>query len=234
MNCSEDRDGRIWFGTAQHGLYFWQGGKIAKLPDPSLDGTDVLAVAQDLHGQIWVGTTSGLRCFDTNFARKDIPALYSEVQALLADRHGGIWIGTSGEGLALFRDGAYSFMRKTNGLADDYVRCLAEDREGSLWVGTREGFSQLTDVKFITHPASENPAAKGAVAVGGSRRGGIWVGNSAGLTYLDGKPKTYGMEAGLVNSYVKRVFEASDGDVYLVSGINNLAIYFRRKSGDKL
>ena len=189
LDCSEDREGRIWFGTAQHGLYLWQGGKIANFPDPSLDGTDVLAVAEDMRGQIWIGTTGGLRCFDTNFARKDIPALYSQVQALLADRHGGVWIGTTGEGLALFRDGAYSFMRKTNGLPDDHVRCLAEDREGSLWVGTREGFSQLTDVKFITHPASESPAANGAVAVGASRKGGIWVGNSAGLTYSTASPR---------------------------------------------
>jgi ligand-binding sensor domain-containing protein/signal transduction histidine kinase len=225
FDCNEDREGRIWFGTGQHGVYFWQAGKVVKFPDPSLDGKDVLAVAEDMEGRIWVGTTVGLQCYDATFARQDIPPLYSEVRALLADWNGSVWIGTTRQGLALYRNGAYSFLRKTNGLADDYVTCLAEDREGSLWVGTREGFSQLTDVKFITHPASESPDARDAVGLGPSRKGGIWVGNGAGLTYFDGKPKTYGVEAGLVNTYTKRVFEASDGDVYLVSGIKTLVIF---------
>jgi ligand-binding sensor domain-containing protein/signal transduction histidine kinase len=228
-DCNEDREGRIWFGTWGSGLYCWEAGKVTKLPDPELDGTAVLAVAEDKEGQIWVGTQGGLRCYGTNLAHKDIPALLAEIGAVLVDRNGAVWIGTTGQGLALYRNGAYSFLRKTNGLASDYVRCLAEDREGSLWVGTREGFSQLTDVKFPTQPASENPNVQDAVSVGASHKGGIWVGSAAGLTYFDGKPKTYGVEAGLSNLYTKRVFEASNGDVYLVSGIQNLVIFSEGK-----
>jgi len=52
-----------------------------------------------------------------------------------------------------YQDGKYSFLRKTDGLTSDYVKSLAEDREGSLWIGTRDGLSQLTDVKFpLTKP----------------------------------------------------------------------------------
>jgi PAS domain S-box-containing protein len=166
-----------------------------------------------------------LFCYDTNLVRKEIPVPFAEVRALLAERNGTVWIGTTGQGLALYRHGDYSFLRKTNGLASDYVRSLAQDREGSLWVGTREGLSQLTDVKFTTQPASENTGQQDALAVGASRKGGIWVGSSGGLTYFDGKPKTYGVEAGLSNLYTKRVFEASNGDVYLVSGVKNLVIF---------
>ena len=225
LDCTEDHEGRIWLGTAQHGVFIWQAGKVTQFPDPSLNEWVVLAVAEDTKGRIWMGTTGGLRCYETNFAQRNIPPFYGEVRTVLADRNGSVWIGTTGQGLALYRDGACSFLRKTNGLADDYIRCLAEDKEGSLWVGTREGLSQLTDVKFITEPASENPDMKDAVAVGASRKGGIWVGNGAGLTYFDGKPKTYGLDAGLKNLYTKRVFEAADGDVYLVSGIQNLVIF---------
>jgi len=228
-DCSEDREGRIWFGTSEHGVYCWQAGKVTKIPDPDLEGTGVLSVAEDKEGQIWVSAQGGLHCYDRNLAHKDIPALNVEARALLADRNGIVWIGTSGQGLACYRNGAYSFLRKTNGLANDYVRCLAEDREGSLWVGTREGFSQLTDVKFPTQPASEFPNAQDALAVGASHKGGIWVGSTAGLTYYDGKPKTYGVEAGLVNPYTKRVFEAANGDVYLVIGLKSLVIFSEGK-----
>ena len=225
----EDTEGRLWFGTAGKGVYCWLAGKMTRIPDPALEATDVRALAEDKEGNIWVGTKDGLFCYDTNLVRKDKPPLFSEILALLVDGHGAVWIGTSGQGLACYRNGTYNFLRKTDGLASDYIRTLAEDREGSLWIGTRDGLSQLTDVKFTTQPAAEDPSVKDALAVCASRKGGIWVGSGVGLTYFDGKPKTYGVEAGLASPYVKRVFEAADGDVYLVSGTKNLVIF----SGEK-
>ncbi len=104
-----------------------------------------------------------------------------------------------------------------------------EDHEGCLWVGTRDGATQLTDVKFPTYSAAENLGVNEAWSVASSRQGGIWVGSAAGLTYLDGKgkPKTYSTEAGLPRAVVKRIFEASNGDVYLVMGeaARTLAIF---------
>jgi PAS domain S-box-containing protein len=225
----EDSQGRLWFGTADSGVYYWQAGKITKLPGPALEASRVDCVAEDLKGQIWIGTTTGLFRYDSNLVRKEIPPLPGEIRALLVDRHGVLWIGTSGQGLVRYQDGKYSFLRKTDGLTSDYVKSLAEDREGSLWIGTRDGLSQLTDVKFPTHQAAEDPTVKDALAVGASRKGGVWVGSSAGLTYFDGQPKTYGVEAGLTNLFIKRVFEAGNGDVYLVSGTSTLVVF----SGEK-
>ena len=225
----EDPQGRLWFGTASQGVYCWQAGKIAKIPDAALDATDVCSLAEDHEGNIWVGTTWGLCCYDSKLVRKETPALFSAILALLVDRHGIVWIGTTGQGLACYRNGAYSFLRKNDGLASDYVRTLAEDREGSLWIGTRGGLSQLTDVKFTTQPPAEDPTVKDVLAVCASRRGGIWVGSSVGLTYFDGKAKTYGVEAGFTNTYTKRVFEASDGDVYFVCGTKTLGIFSGKK-----
>ncbi|HEY1717390.1 MAG TPA: PAS domain S-box protein [Verrucomicrobiae bacterium] len=226
----EDSKGRLWFGTANAGVYYWQAGKITKLPGPILDET-VDCVVEDLKGQIWIGTGAQLYCYDSNLQRKEIPPLTTEIHALLVDRHGVLWIGTTGYGLVRYQDGQYSYFRKTDGLTSDYVNSLAEDREGSLWIGTRDGLSQLTDVKFPTHQAAEDPTVKDVLAVSASHTGGVWMGSSAGLTYFDGnKPKTYGLESGLTNHYIKRVFEARNGDVYLVSGARTLVVF----SGEKV
>ncbi len=221
----EDRQGRLWFGTANQGVYCWQDGKITKIPDPKLDVTSVLCIAADSAGQIWVGTSDGLCCYDAGLQRREIPLLAEEVRALLVDRQGVLWIGTTGRGLARYQHGTYEFLQKPDGLGNNYVRAIAEDREGSLWVGTRDGVSQLSDVKFPILHAAEDPAIKDALAVGASSRGGVWIASSGGVTRFDPEKKTYATLHGLPRPYSKRVFEASNGDLYVVSGSHRLVVF---------
>ena len=221
----EDLQGRQWFGTANQGVYFWQDGKITKLADTNLDEAGVLSIAEDLDGQIWVGTKQGLHCYDSHLQPKDIPPLWSEIRALLVDRQGVLWIGTSGDGLARYQRGDYEFLKKTDGLASDYVRALAEDQEGNLWVGTRDGVSQLAEVKFPIQPAAGDPTVKDALTVSASARGGVWMGSSKGASYFDPKTKSYTALTGLPNPYAKRIFESSAGNLYVVCGTQNLTVF---------
>jgi PAS domain S-box-containing protein len=221
----EDRHGRLWFGTADQGVYCWQDGKITRLSDPKLNATSVLGIAEDGNGKIWVGTSIGLFCYDASLQRQEIPPLYEEVRALLVDRQGVLWIGTSGRGLARYQQGTYGFLERTDGLASDYVKAIAEDHEGNLWVGTRDGISQISDVKFPIQHAAEDLKVKDAIGVGPSQRGGVWIASSGGVTRFDPKTKTYTTQSGLTNSYVKRVFEASNGDLYVVNGTHNLVVF---------
>src|ERR1035437_3538384 len=221
----EDRHGRLWFGTADQGVYCWQDGKITKLPDPELDATLVLCIAEDVDGQIWVGTSGGLRCYDANLKRREIPQLWEEVRALLVDRQGVLWIGTSGRGLVRYHKGPYDVLRKADGLASDYVKALGEDSEGSLWVGTRDGISQISDVKFPIQHVAGDLEIKDALSVGASHRGGVWITSSGGVNYFDPQAKTYTPQSGLPNPYSKRVFEARNGDLYVVSGASTLVVF---------
>ena len=68
----EDSKGRLWFGTANAGVYYWQNGKITKLPGSSLDESPVDCLAEDSKGQIWIGTGAQLYCYDSNLQRKEI------------------------------------------------------------------------------------------------------------------------------------------------------------------
>ncbi len=229
--CYADREGRVWFGSDE--LYCWQAGKMIKMAVPGLDAAYIFCIAEDRAGQIWCGTSDGLRCLDSNLRPKKIPELEGEeVRALLVDDHGVLWIGTSGRGLGRYQNGTCEFFQRADGLGSDYVNALAEDREGSLWIGTRGGVSQLTDVKFPTYPAAESPRVRDAFAVCASHQGGIWIGSHSGVTYFDpasGARKTYGTETGLPSTYIKRVFEAGNGDLYLVCLIKTLAILSSEK-----
>ena len=228
----KDRQGRLWFGTPNRGLYYWQAGKLTKVADPALDATFIFCITEDREGQIWVGTLDGLYCLDSNLQPKATLPLDAEVRALLVDDHDVLWVGTAGRGLGRYRDGTFEFLHRADGLGSEYVNALEEDREGSLWVGTRGGVSQLTDVKFPTYPAAEDPSVRDALSVTASHQGGVWIGSPRWVTYFDpasGMRKTYGSETGIPSSYIKRVFEASNGDLYMVCYMEILAILSPQK-----
>jgi ligand-binding sensor domain-containing protein/signal transduction histidine kinase len=227
----EDPWGRIWLGTLEHGLYSWSDGQFTRLPDDSLKQQNIFAVAADAEGQVWVGTDYGLRCYFQGQPR-EIPVLASEVKALLVDRHGVLWVGTSGMGLARYEKGELTYFGKADGLVNDYVTSLYEDAEGSLWVGTQGGLSQMTDLKFPILSSKEGLLEGSAHAVAASPRGGLWITTDKGFAYYDGHKTftNFTRDALTPNHYVTKVFEARNGDVYLVDGNKNIDVV----SGDQL
>jgi len=221
MAISGGSGGRVWMGTIRRGLYYWQDGKITRFPDDSLNQSVIFAVAEDSAGQIWVGTESGLRCYDARFQRKEIGDTHFEVRALLVDRHGVVWIGTGGNGLMCYKNGGFTTFKKNEGLVNDFVTALFEDREGSLWIGTSDGLSQLTDLKFPIYSSTEGLIGGSCHAVCASQKGGLWVAMANGFSYFDGKQAVnYTATQGSPRSQIRRIFEAKNGDIYLteVSG----------------
>lgn len=218
----EDAQGRCWLSTADDNLYCWSSGNIKQFTEIGTD--DVLSMTQESDGTLWFGTTKGLKCYTADLKPKPIPPLIGSVRVLLDDEHGTLWIGTDLNGLFAYRKGEYIHFGKELGLPSEKITALMEDREGSLWVGTDQGLSQMMDVKFRTLAAVENSPGDYVSAVAASRRGGVWIGSEAGVTYYDGNRKTYAAESGLPKEGIKRIYEASNGDLYMVSGLRSLVV----------
>ena len=222
----QDSQGRTWLGTSGQGLYYWQDGRLNQLSDPAIESSTVFALAEDRRGRIWVGTHAGLLCYGSDLQRERGRFTGSEITCLLVDRHGILWIGTSGDGLIRYKNGAFTWLRKTDGLASDFILALAEDQEGSLWIGTRDGISQLTDVKFPTYSSQDGIPSDNAVhSVSASPRGGLWISTSIGAIYFDhGVIRTCSTNSGLAIPFVKRTLEAKNGDVFVLSGQNQIEV----------
>ena len=222
----EDLRHRVWFGTFEKGLFYLEAGKLKPFPATELLNTSIRTITMDRDERLWVGTSYGLRCYDRNFKRNDPFPVYNEVMALLQDKQGAMWIGTSGEGLIRYDNGETRSIRKTNGLAEDYVNSLFEDREGSLWVGTRDGLTQISELKF---PVASTPDGLLSDAVHGvcpASNGGLWcaTGNGA-YNYLDQSASYLPQPTNTTATYAKRVFEARNGDLYTITGNREIYIY---------
>ena len=221
----QDSHGRVWLGTARQGLYYWRQGILTRFPDEVFDNLTIRCLVEDREGRLWIGTDMGLLCYDANLHRQPYPFPWYATRALLVDQANTLWIGTSGGGLVRYQNGIPVELRQKDGLADDFVTALAEDEEGSLWIGTRNGLSQLSDLKIPTFGRAEGLTADVNVAVSSSRTGGLWVATSGGFTYFDGLAYPQTNSVGLRNSYLTGVFEAKNGDLYLTDGSMNLEVF---------
>lgn len=125
----------------------------------------VTAITQTRDGYLWVGTPSGLACFDglrfQAFDTLNTPGLRSShITALLADPDGGLWIGTADGGATRLFQGRFQSFSTAEGLLDNAVRALGGNERTGVWIGTAKGANVWMD------GALGLPAADGIVPEG--------------------------------------------------------------------
>ena len=141
----DDHQGQLWAG-AQNGLARWNGTdwKIYTTPD----GLVVRAIAEDVEGNLWIGTEShGLDFFKAgefiSYQKEEAGLPGNDISCLCLDRDGVLWVGTTGHGLARFYQGKWTRYSTDNGLASNSIDYIIEDGGGYLWIGSNAGLMRL-------------------------------------------------------------------------------------------
>ena len=197
----EADDGALWVGTLGGGVFrrdpitgrFRQYGHDPADPR-SLSDPNVLDVAQDGEGNVWVTTRNGLNRLDADlegFIRyhhvpEPVPVVgRHRVSRLLRSSEGRLWVATHGAGVDRWdaergEFETYSPAQLTGGSPGlDLDFAIAEARDGRLWVGTREGLVLLDPsrrearrVKLLRDSGPEPFIA----ALHVDRLGRLWIG----------------------------------------------------------
>jgi ligand-binding sensor domain-containing protein/signal transduction histidine kinase len=145
----QDKQGRLWIG-AQQGLARWdQRTWTVYTSRDGLSGEGIQAIADDVDGDLWVGTAGGGldRLHDGSWTviRKSEGQLPSDnVSSLYIDREGALWIGTDGAGLARLRHGQWTHYTRQDGLVSNTIGYLLEDHWGYLWIGSNAGLMRVS------------------------------------------------------------------------------------------
>ncbi len=224
LSLHQDAHGRVWMGTAGGGLHYWQDGQLTKIDGPAaaLWGNSVIsAITSDRAGVIWVGAANGLHSLAPDLAPRPSIGFAGQARALMVDSHGVLWIGGMFDGIVRLKDGQLSALGRRDGLASDHALTLAESSDGSVWVGTQDGLSQLSEVKFPILSTTEGLPAEACLSVAAAPDGGIWAGTSNGLAHIvNGRCVAFGIDRtnGFPSEWIRRVFVARDGSVYLLGG----------------
>lgn len=163
LAIQENRQGNLWLGTEDDGLYlfdplqktFTRFAHSDTAPG-SLGNNMIKCLLTDHSGRLWAGSINGgLNLFNAsagsffNYAYE--PGIASSlsqrtVSALFEDRQGNLWIGTHRGGINIYSPGTGKFNlyrqeASPNSLSYNDVRTFCEDNsgDGSIWIGTDGG-----------------------------------------------------------------------------------------------
>ena len=223
-------DGQLWFGTFGGGLYRMdRAGRLTRfLPaagDPrSLPSENVMALAVDRRGALWVGTDHGVaRWTGLDFERLPAGALSGmEIYSLSPEADGSLWIGTN-QGLDHRRvDGMVEQPAWRGGLPDSGVTSVLRDTGGTRWITTRRGLVRERDGVLDTLLGT--PAGGRFMFMGlEDGEGGLWFATAGnGLLRLPAGWRHFAVfgkdegAAGLATVPVRGSALGQDGRVWLV------------------
>ncbi|MDQ1919258.1 two-component regulator propeller domain-containing protein [Massilia pseudoviolaceinigra] len=204
----QDRQGFVWIGTANAGLYRFDGYRMVhyvNAPDKrrSLPGDAVLALHEDGAGRIWAGTDGGLARFEprsddfTLFAPPAGPNNHRVVKAIVPDGADGMWLATWG-GLqhvdpvrGRFRQFVHDPANPAS-LSSNDVNAITLDAHGGVWAATwAGGLDYLAPgASAVIHhrldaPRAPDPGMNRVRALRTDPGGTLWIGTDRGVVTWD-------------------------------------------------
>jgi len=145
LSMVEDREGNIWFATA-NGARRYDGKEIVTFTtEDSLAHDGVYDVLENREGNIWFATEGGVSRYDgeqfTNFTTNEGLAR-DWVLSILEDQAGNLWFGTMGGGVSLYDGFVFQNLNVQDGLASNFVQDLSQARNGDVWIATEGGVTR--------------------------------------------------------------------------------------------
>ncbi len=137
---TEDKSGKLWFGTDGGGAYAFDGEKFTNYTTADgLCDNNIVCILHDSKGNLWFGSLNGgLSRFDgesfTNI-NEQTGIGNNEVWNIYEDRKGDIWFSSEGFGVYRYDGKTLTRFGEKEGLGIKAVQTIYEDSKGRLWIG---------------------------------------------------------------------------------------------------
>jgi signal transduction histidine kinase/ligand-binding sensor domain-containing protein/ActR/RegA family two-component response regulator len=218
------RDGSLWIATEGYGLTRLSGGRFHTWKTAEgLASDEVLAIAEDAAGALWVGGAGGLQRWTGSAWTAPLPfegVDVAPVRAVAFDLEDTLWAGTEQGLIYRLQDGRMRHVPEAS-LPGGPISVMIVDRSGTLWIGSlgkgllRWAKGQCSVIDSPGH------ALAGSVVndLREDQEGNLWVGTEGrGLHRLKDAPFTsYGPLEGLSHEMVLAIYEARDGSLWFAT-----------------
>ena len=217
-----DRENNIWLATERNGIGKLTNGKfkMTKL------GVTVNSIAEDQKGTVWVGTDSGVQCYENDIPVTNTLTEYTKglrVRDVAVTRNGDILVSCYTKPGQLRYDGWHITNWTTDeGLAGNKVRVAIEAESGELYVGTTTGLSIIhKDGSIKNFKQIDGLENEYIMALYQDANGIIWIGTDGGGIYLMRDEHLFShfdSEVGLAGNVIFKITQNVDGVFWICSG----------------
>lgn len=242
----QDKQGLIWFGTAENGVMRYDGRKVTlfefdSMSDNGLSHNDAGNLMLDRNGNIWIGTWGGgankynpaTGKFDNYLhdPKRSDSISANRIQSLHHDEDGSIWFGSYDQGLNLYLgENRFSHVKKASetgpGLSHNRIWDIENKDKDALWVATSFGLNVFNKTNqtfeyYFPDPNNKTPTGANEIRhILKTRSGRIYVGTQQGpfKFNLDSKQFTQlGVFKGDNLGQVNSMIEDQDGFIWYVT-----------------
>jgi signal transduction histidine kinase/ligand-binding sensor domain-containing protein len=210
-----DREGCLWVGTGQFGLYRFRPHVFRVYHTEAGMSSDVVtSVTQGPQGQMWFGVNGGglhawasgkLKPVTEPSCLQSYPLAYS----VLADHQGAVWVGLYGEKAVRLEAGVVTLYN----IGDQSSRlmtpqALFEDHSGIIWLGCAHSLLRYEGGQFTRYTCGEGLSCDSVVALAEDHSGGLYVGtDGGGLNCLrNGRFTAWRERDGLADNHVSSLY----------------------------
>lgn len=223
--------GSVWAGVYHGGLYQLDDTTQSHwTTDDGLPHSNVVTVAEDASGTLWVGTQTGVaRLRENRFVERTRPegGSFGPVRALYLDPTGTLWITDDHHGLYRYHEGTLERMSISDRLSSVKIPALHLSRDGSLWIGTQSrgvarmvGDSLTTVGDSLTWYDSDDGVPHATVRdIHETGDGRIWISTyGGGIARFDENQFTpITPSDGLPDGTIHAIHEAPEGAFWMTS-----------------
>jgi len=216
----EDRDGNLWFGVANNGIYRYDGTNLSnflyKHEHPFFGEKYekyISDIIQDKNGNIWFSSWNGggVWRYDGKNLKNFLPSLdyYKTDQ----DKRRS----SNTQNSLDFIQNNNSFVQSQDYISDDMIFSMTEDRAGNIWFATRNHGACRFDGKiFTSFGTKEGFLSSNAYAILEDKKGNIWLTTEKdGVWCYDGKTiKNFNEKDGLIYNAVLSILEDREGNLW--------------------
>jgi signal transduction histidine kinase/ligand-binding sensor domain-containing protein len=218
----EDREGTVWVAgvavpPAPGKLCAIRRGGVNCYGNDGGLGDLVVALYEDVKGNLWVGVRNGLWRWKPGPPKfYSLPPAPNGIQAISEDADGALLLGWK-DGIYRFVDGhanAYSLQGASRQFR---AHKTLRDRSGGLWIGTEVGgLVHMHQGRADTFLPTDGLSGNAVTALFEDREGSIWVCTGGGLDrFRDFAVGTFTVKQGLTNDLVGSVLADRNGSVWL-------------------
>ena len=187
-----DRDGRVWIGVDDQGVYRFdrRTARFELLPLKP-EGSDVHSFAQDADGRVWIGAEFGVYvCDGQQVVRHEgiSQTIKAPATCLIHTQPDRLFIATLGDGIYAYdlRTNTSKHVSTNDGLPSSKVNQVVRRPDGGLWIATDGGLVSLDDPLSLTgitiYGPAEGLADSHVLALQQDAGGRIWVSTYSGIS----------------------------------------------------